>query len=122
MAKQEADTRREVTSKDLETIDQAINDHETFQKDLFVLRRVLGEIGKLDQVCRGLKQAIEQVQAEAERTSSGLEQAKAGLAATQRQEVEKRQEVAELDAEIKRKQQTLEHYSKAIERITGVAA
>jgi hypothetical protein len=44
----EKNVSREVTNKDLEVIDKAIADHEKFQTELYALRRVLGEIGKLD--------------------------------------------------------------------------
>jgi len=53
MIKKETDARREVTATDLEKVDKAIADHETLQKDLYVLRRILGEIGNLDQAVRG---------------------------------------------------------------------
>jgi peptidoglycan hydrolase CwlO-like protein len=51
-----------------------------------------------------------------------LEATKAELATAQQQEVEKRKEVAALDAEIEQKQRTLTSYSQTIDRITGAAA
>jgi hypothetical protein len=122
MTKQQADARRAVTETDLQLVDRAIADHERFQKDLYVLRRVLSEVGNLDQQYRGGKQAIEQVQAEGARTSAQLEQVKAELAAVQQQAVEKRQELAALTADVQEKQRTLEAYSAQIDRITGKAA
>jgi hypothetical protein len=64
MIKQQVEARRAVTETDLQLVDKAIADHETFQKDLYVLRRVLGEVGNLDQAYRGMKEGIAQVQAD----------------------------------------------------------
>jgi septal ring factor EnvC (AmiA/AmiB activator) len=123
MPKQEADPRRrEVGNRDLEIVDKAINDHETFQKDLFVLRRVLSEVGNLDQQYRGTKQSIEQVQAEGARTSAQLEQVRADLATVQKELVEKQKAVAELDREIAGKERQLNAFSAQIDKITGRAA
>jgi chromosome segregation ATPase len=122
MIKKEGDARRAVTETDLQLVDRAIADHETFQKDLYVLRRVLSEVGKLDEQYRGLKQAIEAVQGEGANVARQLEQAKADLATAQREAAEKRQELATLTAEVAGKERTLEAYNAQIERITGKAA
>jgi chromosome segregation ATPase len=123
MAKQEADVRRrEVGNKDLEIVDKAINDHEVFQKDLYVLRRVLSEVGNLDQQYRGLKEAVEAVQSEATRTSAQLEQVRAELATVQVEVVEKRKELATLSAEVAEKERALSAFSASIDRITGARA
>jgi chromosome segregation ATPase len=122
MSKQPTEARREVGNTDLEIVDRAIADHETFQTRLYTLRRVLSEVGKLDEQYRGLKQAIEQVQAEGANIARQLEQAKADLATAQREAVEKRQELAMLTAEVAEKERTLSAYSAQIDRITGKAA
>ena len=123
MTKKETDVRREVTATDLEKVDKAIADHETFQKDLYVLRRMLSEVGNLDQQYRGGKQAIEQVQAEGTRSSAQVEQIRADLAKVQQELVEKRKELASLTAAAAEKQRELSAYSEAIDRIvTGKAA
>jgi hypothetical protein len=113
---------RAVTNDDLALVDKAINSHETFQRDLYVVRRILGEIGKLDQHYRGLKEAIAAVEREGALTNSHLEQTRADLAKVQAQEVEKREVVAALDREIKQKEQMIDAYARQIERITGAAA
>jgi seryl-tRNA synthetase len=122
MTKQQVDARRAVTETDLQLVDRAIADHEVFQKDLYVLRRVLGEIGKLDEQYRGVKQGIEAVQAEGANISRQLEYAKEQLAKVQQEEVEKRKELAALTAEVQEKQRTLEAFTAQIEKITGRAA
>ena len=122
MIKKEGDVRRAVTETDLQIVDRAIADHETFQKDLYVLRRVLSEVGNLDQQYRGTKQSIEQVQAEGARTSAQLEQVRADLATVQKELVEKQKAVAELDREIAEKERMLNAYAESIDRITGRAA
>jgi hypothetical protein len=81
MSKQQADARRAVTETDLQLVDRTIADHEVFQKDLFVLRRVLTEIGNLDARYAGMKQGIEAVQSEAARTNAQFEQVKTRRAA-----------------------------------------
>jgi chromosome segregation ATPase len=114
--------RREVGNKDLEIVDAAINSHETLQRNLYTLRRILGEIGKLEEQYRGARQGVEAVQAEGARISSELEAAKTRLATVQHEESEKRKVVAELAAETAQKEQELRAYSEAIERIVGKAA
>jgi septal ring factor EnvC (AmiA/AmiB activator) len=120
--KQSDTSRRAVTETDLQLVDRAIADHETFQRDLYVLRRVLSEVGDLDQQYRGGKQAIEAVQAEGANVSRQLEYAKEQLAKVQQELIERRQELAELTAEVQEKQRTLEAYSAQIDKIMGKAA
>jgi hypothetical protein len=50
---------RQVTDEDLALLDKAIADHEVLQKDLYLLRHLLGEIGKLDARSADLKRGIE---------------------------------------------------------------
>jgi hypothetical protein len=123
MAKQETDTRsREVTNKDLETIDAAIASHETLYRNLWTMRTVLQEVGKLETQHHAARQGIEMVENEATRILSELEAAKARLAEVQQQESKTRQRLAELAREIEQKEQLLRNYSEAIERIVGKAA
>src|SRR5262252_1749578 len=110
MSKQ-SDTRREVTATDLEKVDKAINDVEPLLKDLYVLRRILGEIGNLDQAVRGGREAIAVVQREGEQVNAQLEGVKAQLAKVQREEVEARQRLATLTAEAAEKARELSAYS-----------
>jgi chromosome segregation ATPase len=122
VSKQEAASRRAVTETDLQLVDKAINDLEPLMKDLYVLRRVLNEIGNLDQAYRGGKQAIEAVQAEGERTGAQLEQIKADLAKAQHELGEKQKAVADLDREIAGKERQLNAFSAQIDKIVGKAA
>jgi chromosome segregation ATPase len=48
---------RDITNDDLVNVDQAIGSLETYQRHLYVLRRVLGELGKLN--ISGIKQGVE---------------------------------------------------------------
>jgi chromosome segregation ATPase len=122
MSKHPTEARREVTATDLQIIDAAIASHEVLYRNLWTTRTMLKEIGSLDQTHRGLKQGIEQVRAEGERTSSQLEQVRAELATAQRELVEKRKELAALTAEVEEKQRTLSDFSAEIDRITGRVA
>jgi chromosome segregation ATPase len=123
VSKQQADhPRREVTDDDIAVIDKAINAHEGLGLFLYTTRRILGEVGKLDQVYRGTKQAIEQVQAEGANIARQLEYEKAKLAEVQAQEVEKRKELAALTAAVAEKERMLNAFSAQIDKITGKAA
>ena len=113
---------RAVTATDLEVIDQAIGAHEGLGRFLYTTRRILGEIGKLEEQYRGTKEGLAVVQAEAGRIASELEAAKTQLAAVRAQEVEKRKVVAELTAESEEKRRELEAYSQSIDRIMGTRA
>jgi len=114
--------RREVGNQDLEIANKAISDTEVLMKDLYVLRRVLGEVGNLDHLYGGLKQIVAMVQEEGRRINAELEAAKTRLATVQQEEVEKRKVVAELSREIEEKTRELSAYSTAIDKIMGKAA
>ena len=87
-----------------------------------MLRRILGEIGNLDQAVRGGREAIAAVQREGEQTNAQLEAYRSELAKVQQQVVEGRQELATLTAAVAEKERTLSAYSAQIDRITGKAA
>jgi hypothetical protein len=59
MSKQEAASRRDITAADLEVIDRAIADHEKLQVNLYTLRRILGEVGKVDAKRADLNRGVE---------------------------------------------------------------
>src|SRR5262249_25637670 len=118
----EADARREVTNKDLETIDSAISSHEGLGRFLYTTRRILGEIGKLEEHYRGLKEGITMVEQEGGRINAELEHAKSELAKVKREEVETRKGVAELTREAEEKQRELSAYSMAVDKIMGKVA
>jgi len=122
MTKKETDARREVSAADLEVIDGAISAHEGLGRFLYTTRRILGEIGKLEQHYRGLKEGIAVVEQEGGRINAELEAAKTRLATVQQEEVEKRKVVAELGREVEEKRRELEAYSQSIDRIMGKAA
>jgi chromosome segregation ATPase len=122
MIKKETDARREVTNKDLEAWDSAMSSYEAFGRSLYATRRILSEIGNLEEQYRGMKRGIEVVQAEASRISSELEGAKNRLAEVQQREVETQKRVAALTAEVQEKQRMLEAFTAQIDKITGRAA
>jgi len=122
MIKKETEAHRAVTASDLEIVDKAIADHETFQKDLYVLRRVLGEVGNLDQQYRGLKEGIEHLQEQGRQLNSHNDAARAELAKVQQDVVEGRKEVAALTAQAEEQQRMISSYAEQIDRITGAKA
>src|SRR5215472_7932248 len=121
MAKQ-PDTHRAVTESDLQVVEGAIAYSETLLRHLYTLRRVLGEVGSLDQRLHGLKEGIAVVERQGEQVNAELEAANTRLATVQREEVEARQRVATLTAAAAEKERELSAYSTAIDKIVGKAA
>ena len=122
MSKQPSDTHRAVSETDLQAVEGAIAYSETLLRNLYTLRRVLGEVGSLDQRLHGLKEGVAAVERQGEQVNAELEAAKTRLAKVQYEEVEKRKVVAELTREIEEKQRELSAYSTAIDKIVGKAA
>jgi len=109
--------KREVTDKDLEVIDKAIADHETRQTHLYTLRRILGEIGKLDTAIAHTRQSLESIEKSRAEANAELENARAELSATQTQHVKLKQENVALDTQLKDKLAELQRYGEAMDRI-----
>ena len=98
MSKQEADARRDVTSEDLQIVDRAIADRENFQTNLYTLRRILGEIGKLD--IGSVRRGIEAEQARLDDVRLKADTAQQQLTQVQKQIEDKRRELASVEATI----------------------
>src|SRR5262245_5177812 len=97
-----AEKTREVTATDIQVLDQAIVEFEKFQTQLYVWRRVLGEIWRLDigSVKRG-------VEAERDRLDDLHKQADAA-----------QQQLGELGKQIADKQRALREVEQLIEQRT----
>ena len=121
MVKQ-SDAHRVITNEDLATIDAAISSHEGFGRFLYTTRRILGEIGKLEQAYQNAKSSLAMVEQQGAQVSAQLEGVKTELARMQQQEVETRQRLATLTAEAEEKRRELEAYSTAIDKIMAKAA
>jgi chromosome segregation ATPase len=89
---------REVTDKDLEVIDKTISSHEAFQTQLVVLRRVLGEIGKLD--IAGIRRGVAAEQSRLDDVRQQADAAQADLTELQRQIESKQRELVAVEATI----------------------
>ena len=100
MAKQ-ADAHRSVTETDLQIVEGAIANHETFQKDLFVLQRVLTELGPLDIANARRNVEAERVRLEGVRREADIAQQQ--LDQLQKQIADKKRELSETEATIKDK-------------------
>ena len=122
MSKQQTDARQEVTSKDLESSDAAIDNWEVLGRFLYRSRVILGELSKVEKHYRGLKEGIAVVERQGEQVNAELEAANTRLATVQREEVEARQRVATLTAAAAEKERELSAYSTAIDKIVGKAA
>ena len=110
-----------VGNEDLEKVDNAIAYSETLLRNLYTLRRVLGEVGSLDQRLHGLREAIAVVERQGEQANAELEGAKTELAKVQQELVEGRQGLATLIAAAAEKERELSAYSTAIDKIVGKA-
>src|SRR5215470_4335719 len=102
----EADARQ-VTNKDLETIDGAISAHEGLGRFLYTVRRILGEIGELEQAYQNTKSSLAVVEQQCEQVNAQLEGVKTQLVKAQQEEVATRQRLAMLTAEVAEKEQML---------------
>jgi hypothetical protein len=91
-------TDREITKTDLENVERAIGGNEAFLKDLYVLRKILGEIGKLDY--QGIKRGVEAEQVRLDEVRKQANSAQSSLDDVLRQIAEKRLELAAVEAEI----------------------
>ena len=101
MSKQEADARRDVTSEDLQIVDRAIADHEKFQTKLYTLRRILGEIGKLD--IGSVRRGIEGEQSRLDEVRKQADAAQAALTQLQQDITSKQRELASVEATIQQR-------------------
>jgi septal ring factor EnvC (AmiA/AmiB activator) len=122
MSKTPTDARREVTSKDLENVDAAIDSHVALGTFLYRSRYILGETSKLEQHYHNTKSSIVVAEQQCAQVNAELEAVKTRLATVQHEEVATRQRLATLTAEVAEKEQMLTRYSQTIDRITGKAA
>jgi chromosome segregation ATPase len=90
---------REVTNDDLKIIDEAIASHESVQHQLYVLRRVLGEIGKLD--FAAIKSNVKAHQDRLDEVRKQADAAQAYVDELQKQMADKRRELADVETTIK---------------------
>jgi hypothetical protein len=89
---------RDVTNEDLANVDRAIGGNETFLRDLYVLRKVLSEIGKLD--FPAIKSNQQAQQGRLDDLRKLADAAQAGLDEVQRQIVDKKRELAAVETTI----------------------
>jgi hypothetical protein len=90
---------RDVTNEDLAIVDKAIANHEAVATHLYTLRRVLGEIGKLDFPALRSNQQAHQARLDEIRQKGDA--AQAALDEVQRQIVNKQRELAAVEETIK---------------------
>jgi chromosome segregation ATPase len=93
--------KRGVTDKDLEVIDKAIADHSELQTHLYTLRRILGEIGKVDAKRADLNRGVEAEQSRLDEVRKQVDAAHEQLTQVQKQIESKQRELAAVEATIK---------------------
>lgn len=108
--------------KDTEVIDAAVGHLEPLLHELYVLKRMLTELGGIKTEYDAAKQGAEILRSQEGDLARQVEFAQSKLTEVQTQEVELRKQVAALTAEVEEKQRTLSSYSETIDRITGKAA
>jgi hypothetical protein len=91
-------TDREIKNEDLEKVDRAIGGNEGLLKDLYVLRKMLGEIGRLD--FHGVKRGVEAERARQDEARKKADAAQANLDEVLRQIEAKRRELRDVEATI----------------------
>jgi chromosome segregation ATPase len=101
MTKQsEARASRDVTSEDLALFDQAIADHEKFQTHLYVVRHILGEVGKVDAKRADLNRGVAAEQQLLDDLHKQTEAAQQKVKDVEQQLVLKQRELAGVEATI----------------------
>jgi hypothetical protein len=114
----EKSTSRAVTPTDLEVIDKAIADHEKLQTTLYILRRVLGEIGKLDiaSVRRGVEAEQQQLDDLHKQSAAAHQQVKD----VEQQLAAKQRELAAVEATIEQRTVVANQLNEAILRMRNL--
>jgi len=109
-------------AEDAEVLDAAISAIETLHRNLWTWRAMVKELGDVKTQYEGTKSGLEVFKQQGEQLSAQLEATRTELATVQQQEVETRQRVATLTAEVAEKERMLRAYSETIDRITGARA
>jgi hypothetical protein len=105
-------TEREITNEDLAKVDRAISGNEGLLKDLYVLRKVLGEIGKLD--FQNVKRGVEAEQSRLGEVRTKANAAQADLDQLLGEIADKRRELREVEETIKERTVASNNLNEAI--------
>jgi hypothetical protein len=105
-------TDREIKNEDLENVDRAISGVEGLQRHLFVLRKMLTEIGKLDY--QNVRRGVEAEQSRLGEARTKANAAQADLDKLLGEIADKRRELASVEAEIKERTVASNNLNEAI--------
>jgi hypothetical protein len=119
MSKQ-TEPHRAVTETDLQVVERAIADHEVLQKDLFVIKRILTEVGKLD--VAGIRRGYEAEQARLAEVSKQADAAQEQLNQLQKQIEGKHRELREVEVTIQERIKEGERYNSACQNLRNMLA
>jgi hypothetical protein len=89
---------REIVNEDLAAVDRVISSAESYQRELYTLRRVLGELGKLD--IGGIKRGVEAEKARLEEARQKADTAQSNLDELNKQIQVKQRELAGVERTI----------------------
>jgi chromosome segregation ATPase len=121
MAKQEA-ASRPLISEDLALVDQVIADHEKFQTSLYVLRRILGEVGKVDAKRTDLDRGVEAEQARLDEVRKQADAAQQQLDQLNNQIKDKQRELASVEQSIQQQTVALNQLHEGYHNLRNILA
>jgi hypothetical protein len=116
----QTEPHRAVVETDLQVVEQAIKDHELFQRHLFTLQRVLVEVGPLD--VAAIRRGAEAERARLNEVSKQADAAQEQLDRLQKDIVAKQRELAEVEVTIKERIKEGERYNSACQNLRALLA
>ena len=112
------DTPRAVVESDLQIVQRAIANHETFQKDLFVLQRILTELGPLD--VPNARANVEHEQGRLDEVRKQVDTVQEQLTQLEKQLADKKRELVETEVIIKDKIREAELFNQSCENLRNL--
>ena len=119
MAKQ-TEPHRAVTETNLQIVERAIKDHEVFQKNLFVLQRILTEVGPLD--VAGIRRGAEAERARLDEATKRADAAQDRLDQLEKQIADKQRELREAEATFQEKIRETERMTATCQNLRNLLA
>jgi peptidoglycan hydrolase CwlO-like protein len=113
---------RGVIDSDLQVIDEAISSHEAFQTQLYALRRILTQVGKVDARRADLVCGVENEQARLQEAHKRANDAQQQLNQIQKQVEDTQRELREVEALIQERTTAANQLNDAINHLRSMLA
>jgi predicted nuclease with TOPRIM domain len=113
---------RGVTKADLDLVDEAIANHEFCQGKLYMFRKILGEVFKIDGRCADLTRGVEDAQLRFNEAHQRTNVAQIELDEVKRQITEKRRELAEVEKIMAERRVACDELNNAINHLRAMLA